>query len=41
MSAHRFLYLLEITNEEEIDDELLKWIKEAQELKKKKIIQQE
>lgn len=41
MSEHRFLYLLEIINEEEIDVELLKWIKEAQELKQKKIINQQ
>ena len=41
MSEHRFLYLLEIRNEEEIDDELLNWIKEAKELKQKKNINQQ
>ncbi|SDN10132.1 hypothetical protein SAMN05421813_14118 [Daejeonella rubra] len=40
LSEHRFLYLLEITNEEEIDNELVNWIKEAHELKEKKIISQ-
>ena len=41
ISKNRFLYLLEITKEKEIDEEFLNWIKEAQELKKKKLICQE
>jgi hypothetical protein len=40
MSENRYLYLLEITKEEEINDELLNWLQEAQKLKETKIINQ-
>jgi len=40
LSEHRFQYLLEITKEEEIDHELLNWIREARKLKEVKIINQ-
>ena len=29
MSAHRYLYVVDILNEDDIDKELMKWIKEA------------
>ena len=41
LSEHRYLYLLEIIKEEEIDDELLNWIQEARKLKESGIINQE
>jgi hypothetical protein len=40
MSENRYLYLLEITKEEEINDELLNWLQEAKKLKETKIINQ-
>jgi hypothetical protein len=40
LSENRFLYLVEITEEEEIDNELLIWIVEAYEIKKRKMISQ-
>ena len=36
MSAHRYLYVVDIMNEEEIDEELMRWIREAHDKKKKK-----
>ena len=36
MSAHRYLYAIDILTENEIDDELMKWIEEALEKKHSK-----
>lgn len=38
MSANRWLYLIDINKEDEIDEELLKWIKEAHDKKSEKEI---
>lgn len=34
MSAHRYLYVVDIGSEDEIDDELMEWIQEARDKKK-------
>lgn len=36
MSAHRYLYVIDILNEDEIDEELMEWIQEAHDKKSKK-----
>lgn len=36
MSAHRYLYVIDIFNEDEIDEELMEWIQEAHDKKSKK-----
>lgn len=36
MSAHRYLYVINILTEDEIDEELMEWIKEALDKKKEK-----
>lgn len=38
MSAHRYLYVIDIMNEDEIDEELMIWIREAHDKKNKKLI---
>jgi hypothetical protein len=37
MSAHRYLYVVDIFNEDDIDEELLKWIREAYDKKREKV----
>ncbi|ELR71110.1 hypothetical protein C900_03074 [Fulvivirga imtechensis AK7] len=41
MSSHRYLYFVEITKEEDIDQELMEWIREARDKKKKHVISNE
>ncbi len=36
MSAHRYLYVVDIMNEDEIEEELMTWIREAHDKKNKK-----
>ena len=36
MSAHRYLYVVDIMNEDEIEEELMMWIREAHDKKNKK-----
>lgn len=37
ISAHRYLYYVDITEEDEIDEELMKWIQEAHDKKSEKV----
>jgi len=37
ISAHRYLYYVDITEEDEIDEELMKWIQEAHDKKSEKL----
>jgi hypothetical protein len=37
MSAHRYLYVIDIMKEDEIDDELLEWILEAHDKKREQV----